>query len=161
MGRARTRSRDRHLGRPRPRHRLALAREGYDLAMTELDTDMLKDTLADPAIANRKVVPIALDLRSQASIEAAFERALDGLGEIDLLVNNAGRALVRPVGRRHRAEWDDVMNTNLKGAFFLSQLFGRALPRARAARRDRQHGVDPRHDRHRRSARSTASPRPG
>ena len=104
---------------------VALAREGYDLALTELDTTMLKDTLAEPAIASRKAVPVALDLRSQASIAAAFEHAVAGLGEIDLLVNNAGRALLRPVTDVTEAEWDDVIDTNLKGAFFLSQLFGR------------------------------------
>jgi len=105
---------------------VALAREGYDLALTELDTAMLKDTLAESAIANRKAVPIALDLRSQSSIKAAFERATGALGELDLLVNSAGRALLKPVVDVTDAEWDDVIDTNLKGAFFLSQLFGRA-----------------------------------
>ena len=105
---------------------VALAREGYDLALTELDTAMLKDTLAHPDIAKRKAIPIALDLRSQASIAAAFERATTALGQLDLLVNNAGRALVRPSVDVTEAEWDDVIDTNLKGAFFLSQLFGRA-----------------------------------
>jgi NAD(P)-dependent dehydrogenase (short-subunit alcohol dehydrogenase family) len=105
---------------------VALAREGYDLALTELSTDPLKDTLADPAIANRKSVPVALDLRSQDSITAAFAKATNALGDIDLLVNNAGRALLKPVIDVTDAEWDDVIDTNLKGAFFLSQLFGRA-----------------------------------
>jgi NAD(P)-dependent dehydrogenase (short-subunit alcohol dehydrogenase family) len=104
---------------------IALAREGYDVALTDLDTAMLKDTLAHPDVAKRKAIPIALDLRTQASIAAAFERALAGLGELDLLVNNAGRALVRPSVDVTEAEWDDVIDTNLKGAFFLSQLFGR------------------------------------
>jgi 2-deoxy-D-gluconate 3-dehydrogenase len=104
---------------------VAPAREGYDLALTELDTAMLKATLADPAIATRRVVPLAFDLRSQASIKAAFERATIELGGLDLLVNNAGRALVRPVIDVTDAEWDDVIDTNLKGAFFLSQMFGR------------------------------------
>ena len=105
---------------------VALAREGYDLALTELSADALKDTLADPALANRKAVPIALDLRSQDSIKAAFEKATKELGDIDLLVNNAGRALLKPVVDVTDAEWDDVIDSNLKGAFFLSQLFGRA-----------------------------------
>jgi 2-deoxy-D-gluconate 3-dehydrogenase len=104
---------------------VALARDGYDLALTELDTTMLKETLADPAIANRRAVPITLDLRSHESIKAAFDRATKEIGDIDLLVNNAGRALVRPVVDVSNAEWDDVIDTNLKGAFFLSQLFGR------------------------------------
>jgi NAD(P)-dependent dehydrogenase (short-subunit alcohol dehydrogenase family) len=104
---------------------VALAREGYDLALTELSTDALKDTLADPAVAIRKAIRIALDLRSQDSIKAAFAKAAGEFGGIDLLVNNAGRALLRPVVDVTDAEWDDVIDTNLKGAFFLSQLFGR------------------------------------
>jgi len=104
---------------------IALAREGYDLALTELDTGSLKTTLAQPDIAKRKVVPIALDLRSQVSIAAAFSDAVRGLGDVDLLVNNAGRALVRPSVDVTESEWNDVIDTNLKGAFFLSQLFGR------------------------------------
>jgi len=105
---------------------IALAREGYDLALTELSTEALKDTLAEPEIKRRNSVAIALDLRSQDSIKAAFERAAKELGDIDLLVNNAGRALLKPVVDVTDAEWDDVIDTNLKGAFFLSQLFGRA-----------------------------------
>jgi NAD(P)-dependent dehydrogenase (short-subunit alcohol dehydrogenase family) len=104
---------------------VALAREGYDLALTELSAAALKDTLADPAVANRKAIPIALDLRSQDSIKAAFAKATGELGGIDLLVNNAGRALLKPVTDVTDAEWDDVIDTNLKGVFFLSQLFGR------------------------------------
>jgi NAD(P)-dependent dehydrogenase (short-subunit alcohol dehydrogenase family) len=104
---------------------LALARAGYDLAMSELDIAALREVLQHPDLAGRKVVPVALDLREQSSIDAAFETALTGLGEIDLLVNNAGCALHKPVVDVTWAEWDDVMNTNLKGTFFLSQRFGR------------------------------------
>src|SRR4051794_29018814 len=105
---------------------VALAREGYDLALTELTIEALKDTLAEPDIRKRKAVAIALDLRSQDSIKAAFEKAAAALGDIDLLVNNAGRALLKPVVDVTGDEWDDVIDINLKGAFFLSQLFGRA-----------------------------------
>ena len=72
------------------------------------------------------MVPLPLDLRSRESINAAFADARARLGDIDLLVNNAGRALVKPSVSVTEAEWDDVMSINLKGAFFLSQLFGRA-----------------------------------
>ena len=53
---------------------VALAREGYDLALTELSAEALKDTLAESEIKQRKTVAIALDLRSQDSIKAAFAR---------------------------------------------------------------------------------------
>src|SRR4051812_5896315 len=90
----------------------ALAREGYDLALTELSADALEDTLENPEIRKRKAVAIALDLRSQESIKSAFERATNELGDLDLLVNNAGRALLKPATEVTDAEWDDVIDTN-------------------------------------------------
>jgi len=104
---------------------LALARAGYDLAMTDLDTDALAETLRHPDLKGRKVVPVRLDLRSQESIAAAFDSAAEKLGAIDLLVNNAGRALIKPAVDIDFAEWNDVLDTNLRGTFFLSQRFGR------------------------------------
>jgi len=104
---------------------LALARAGYDLAITELDIDALAQTLRHPDLKNRKVVPLGLDLRQQDSIAAAFDAATQQLGAIDLLVNNAGRALIKPVADVTRTEWDDVIGTNLRGTFFLTQRFGR------------------------------------
>lgn len=103
----------------------ALAREGYQLALTELDIGSLAEPLRHSDFQNRKVVPIRLDLRSQQDIEDAFGAAREELGEIDLLVNNAGRALIKPAVEATSAEWDDVVNTNLKGGFFLAQQFGR------------------------------------
>src|SRR5262249_57141871 len=76
---------------------LQLARDGYDVAVTEIDTDWLGELLKHPDLQGRKVVPVRLDLREQASIEQAFDRARDGMGDIDLLVHNAGRALHKPV----------------------------------------------------------------
>jgi NAD(P)-dependent dehydrogenase (short-subunit alcohol dehydrogenase family) len=112
---------------------LTLARAGYDLAITELDTAWLTELLQHPDFEGRTVVPVRLDLREQASIDAAFDQALEGLGEIDLLVNNAGRALHKPVVDVTWDEWDDIINTNLRGTFFLSQRFGRhCLERRRA-----------------------------
>jgi NAD(P)-dependent dehydrogenase (short-subunit alcohol dehydrogenase family) len=103
----------------------ALAREGYELALTELDTAALPVPLRHSDFQNRKVVPIRLDLRSQQSIEDAFAAAREQLGNVDLLVNNAGRALIRPAAEVTPAQWDDIIDTNLKGSFFLSQQFGR------------------------------------
>ena len=111
---------------------LAMARAGYDLAITALPDAALDEVVRHPDFVGRKVVAVPLDLRDAASIAAAHAKALAGLGEIDVLVNNAARALIKPVVDVTWAEWDDVVDTNLKGAFFLSQLYARA----RIARRE-------------------------
>jgi NAD(P)-dependent dehydrogenase (short-subunit alcohol dehydrogenase family) len=104
---------------------LALGRAGYDLAVTDLDAAWLSDLVAEPQLSGRRVVPIALELRSQESIARAIEQAAQAFGTVDLLVNNAGRALQRPAVDVSPAEWDDVIDINLKGSFFLSTAFAR------------------------------------
>jgi NAD(P)-dependent dehydrogenase (short-subunit alcohol dehydrogenase family) len=104
---------------------LALGRAGYELALTRRDMNALAETLRHPDLAGRKVLPLSLDLSAPQSIAAAFDAAVDHFGAIDLLVNNAGRALVKPAVDIALADWNDVLDTNLRGTFFLSQRFGR------------------------------------
>jgi len=104
---------------------LALGRAGFDLAATDLDAAWLADLVKEPQLQGRKVVAIALELRSEDSIAQAMAQAAQALGPIDLLVNNAGRALHKPATDVTWAEWDDVIDINLKGSFFLSTAFAR------------------------------------
>jgi NAD(P)-dependent dehydrogenase (short-subunit alcohol dehydrogenase family) len=104
---------------------LALGRAGYDLAVTDLDAAWLNELVAKPELQGRRVVPIALELRAEKSIADAIEQAAQTFGTIDVLVNNAGRALQRPAVDVTTAEWDDVIDINLKGSFFLSTAFAR------------------------------------
>lgn len=101
----------------------ALANEGYDLAVADLDVAMFDALLREPALRGRKVATVKLDLRSESDIAQGFAQAAEALGSIGLLVNNAGRALIKPAGEVTWADWDDVVNINLKGAYFLSQKF--------------------------------------
>jgi NAD(P)-dependent dehydrogenase (short-subunit alcohol dehydrogenase family) len=104
---------------------LALGRAGYDLAVTDLDSKWLAELIADPELRGRKLLPIALELRSEQSITQAIAQAIAALGAIDVLVNNAGRPLQQPATDVTWAEWNDVIDINLKGAFFLSTAFAR------------------------------------
>jgi NAD(P)-dependent dehydrogenase (short-subunit alcohol dehydrogenase family) len=100
-----------------------LAQAGYDLAVTSRDAARLDGLLKEPAMQGRKVVPVTLDVRVHEDIAKALTSAAAALGEIDVLVNNAARSLVKPAVETTPAEWDDVASTNLKGPFFLAQAY--------------------------------------
>ena len=106
---------------------LALARDGCDVAVSELRPYELADTVKAVTAAWARAVPVALDIRSLASIERAMAEVLVALGHLDVLVNNAGVPLTRAAVDVTEAEWDEVMGVNLKGAFFLTQQMGRHL----------------------------------
>ena len=72
-------------------------------------------------------VVLVLDLGSQSSIERAMADVASAFGRLDLLVNNAGSNLRKLAVDVTWADWDAVMASNLRGAFFLSQQFGRQL----------------------------------
>jgi NAD(P)-dependent dehydrogenase (short-subunit alcohol dehydrogenase family) len=105
----------------------ALARAGFDLVVSARNTETLATTSRDAHDAGSRVVPVALDLRDQDSIERAMRTAVDAYGEIDVLVNNAGVALRSTALDVTRAEWDEVMAVMLTGTFFMSQQMGRHL----------------------------------
>jgi NAD(P)-dependent dehydrogenase (short-subunit alcohol dehydrogenase family) len=72
-------------------------------------------------------VVLVLDLGSQSSIERALADVASEFGRLDLLVNNAGSNLRKIAVDVTWADWDAVMASNLRGAFFLSQQLGRRL----------------------------------
>ena len=106
---------------------LALARDGCDLAISATRTEHLANTVGQLKAVGTQVLPLALDLRTQASIERAMEEVLAAFGRLDVLVNNAGTDLRKRAVEVTAAEWDAVIDTNLTGTFFLTQQFGRHL----------------------------------
>jgi len=105
----------------------ALAREGFDVAVSELRPQDLADTVKAITGAGARAVPVALDLRSLPSIQQAMAHVLAALGGLEALINNAGVPLTRPALEVSEAEWDEVIGVNLRGTFFLSQQLGRHL----------------------------------
>ena len=106
---------------------LGLAREGFDIAVSSTRADKLSDVVTGLKAAGARAAPVALDVRSQASIDKAMAAAVDALGGLDVLVNNAGIPLKKPALEVTGAEWDDVIGTNLAGTFLMSQWLGRDL----------------------------------
>lgn len=106
---------------------VGLARDGFDVAITDLRTDSLADTEARIKAEGRRSFVVALDVRSQESVEQAMAAIVKACGRVDVLVNNAGVPLKRAALDMTRSEWDNVLAINITGAFFMSQQLGRHL----------------------------------
>jgi 3-oxoacyl-[acyl-carrier protein] reductase len=77
--------------------------------------------------AGGRVASVTLDVTDQNSIARAFGTIEDVLGSIDVLINNAGVAVSKGVLEQTEADWDQVVDTNLKGAFFVAQAVARRM----------------------------------
>ena len=106
---------------------LALVRDGFDVAVTATKLDNLAATMKALGSVGARALPLALDLREQASIEQATADVLTTFGGLDVLVNNAGANVRRLAVDVTVQDWDAVMAVNIRGTFFLTQQVGRHL----------------------------------
>jgi NAD(P)-dependent dehydrogenase (short-subunit alcohol dehydrogenase family) len=110
---------------------LLLAKAGADVAVVSRDQDQLDRVAASIERLGRHSVAIAAHLGRMDQLGPVVERTVAELGELDVLVNNAGTNFFSPAIDMEERGWDAVMNLDLKGLFFLSQA---------AARHMRDHG---------------------
>jgi NAD(P)-dependent dehydrogenase (short-subunit alcohol dehydrogenase family) len=103
----------------------ALARDGFDVAVTATKIENLVDTIKALEPLGVRVVPAELDLRNEASITRTAADVVAALGGLNLLVNNAGVNLRKLAADVSLEEWDTVMAINVRGTFFLTQYVGR------------------------------------
>ena len=104
-----------------------LARAGADVAIMARDPESLAATCRRVEELGRRCFPAALDVTDVPAIERVVDGIERDLGPIDLLVNNAGVNIPRPAVEVTEAQWDRVLDTNLKGAFFCAQAVGRRM----------------------------------
>ena len=97
---------------------LTLARAGYDVALADREIGLLDEVMSHPDLSGVTAMPVELELLSEASIRDGVAAAIEGLGGLDTLVNNAGRTLLAKVVDVTWDDWDSVMGINLKGAYF-------------------------------------------
>jgi NAD(P)-dependent dehydrogenase (short-subunit alcohol dehydrogenase family) len=104
---------------------LALAREGFDLALSATRAENLEGTIDKVKETGVRTLPLQLDLRDQASIERAIAETVAAFGSLDLLVNNAGTNLRKLAVEVTRAQWDDMISVNVAGTFFITRQVAR------------------------------------
>jgi NAD(P)-dependent dehydrogenase (short-subunit alcohol dehydrogenase family) len=105
----------------------ALARAGADLVITSRHMDALPHFQAEIEAMGRRVLPIELDVRDYQSIQTMAEAAHSFFGQIDILINNAGCNVRKPALDVTWDDWNLILDTNLRGAFFVAQAVGRKM----------------------------------
>lgn len=100
---------------------LALAAEGATVALAARNEAKLAEVQAEIVAAGGRAEAFALDVASEESIRSCAKAVQERLGTVAILVNNAGITRDGLVLRMKRADWDDVLATNLTGAFLLTQ----------------------------------------
>jgi 2-deoxy-D-gluconate 3-dehydrogenase len=102
---------------------LALAEAGADIAVAGIVP--AEGTAAQVRALGRRFIDIQANLMSVEPIPRIVEETLSGLGRLDILVNNAGLIRRADAVDFSEQDWDDVMNVNIKSAFFMCQAAGK------------------------------------
>ncbi len=113
---------------------LKLAAHGADIAAVDLKTDFVQETVEEARKIGRKAWAVAANVSEAASVETAADQILKEAGRVDILVNNAGITKDGLLMRMSEADWDAVLDINLKGTFLFTKAFSRAFVKQRSGR---------------------------
>lgn len=105
----------------------ALARAGADIAMTSRDKSTLASFAEEIHALGRRSFGASLDVRNYESIQSAVAAVEEHFGHIDILVNNAGCNIRKPALDVTWDNWNTILDTNLRGSFFVTQAVARGM----------------------------------
>jgi NAD(P)-dependent dehydrogenase (short-subunit alcohol dehydrogenase family) len=105
----------------------ALAKAGADLILTSRRRETLADFEAEIGSLGRRTVAVGLDVRDSSSIQRMAAEAEAAFGQIHILVNNAGCNVRKPALEITWDDWNLVLDTNLRGSFFVAQAIARGM----------------------------------
>lgn len=111
-----------------------LASAGADVVCVSRTSQNAEKTANEVRELGRKAWAHAVDVSDAAAVSATVEQILGEVGKIDILVNNAGVTRDGLLVRMSEADWDTVLNTNLKGAFLFTKALTRAFMKQRSGR---------------------------
>jgi NAD(P)-dependent dehydrogenase (short-subunit alcohol dehydrogenase family) len=105
----------------------ALARAGADLVLTSRHRESLAPFEAEIKALGRRALCLELDVRNLESIQNMVAAAEKQYGKIDILVNNAGMNIRKPALEVTWEDWNAILDTNLRGSFFVAQAVARGM----------------------------------
>ena len=113
---------------------LELARAGATVALAARNEAKLAEAVSEIEAQGGQAAAFPIDVASEESIRTGAKAVLDRFGKVEILVNNAGITRDDLMMRMKRADWDDVLGTNLTGAFLLTQALLRPMMKNRWGR---------------------------
>jgi gluconate 5-dehydrogenase len=105
----------------------ALAKAGADLVLTSRKRETLAEFAAEIEALGRRALALDLDVRDEESIRRMAAAAEAAFGQIHILVNNAGCNIRKPALEVTWDNWNQILETNLRGTFFVSQAIARGM----------------------------------
>ena len=106
---------------------LALSGAGAHVILLSRTRSQLEETAAAVEKLGRKALVVTADIRSQQEIETAVRAAVEAFGRIDILFNNAGTNVRKPVVEMTDEDWHTIMETNVKGVFVVARAVARRM----------------------------------
>lgn len=113
---------------------LKLAAAGADIAVVDLKPEFCTETCEKVRALGRRAWAYGADVSKAASVEETVAKALADCGRVDILVNNAGITKDTLLMRMSEADWDAVLNINLKGTFLFTKTLTRDFVKQRSGR---------------------------
>lgn len=113
---------------------LKLAREGADVVVTATTLESARNTALEIESLGRKALPLSVDVADATAVTAMFSAAVEAFGKVDILVNNAGITKDGLLLRMKDADWDAVIDVNLKGTFNCIREAAKLMTKARSGR---------------------------
>lgn len=112
----------------------ALAQEGASVVVSARSRDEIEAVASELRDAGHRAWAVGCDVTSDEQVKALASRSIELLGQVDVLVNNAGIASSSPLKRIQRADWDRIFAVNVTGTFLCTQAFLPAMVERRWGR---------------------------
>lgn len=106
---------------------IAMAQAGADIVVVSRNQTDCNQVAWQIRELGRRAIGIAADVTKNGDIQNLLDKTIEYFGQVDILVNNAGSAITKKAEDITEAEWDQVVNLDLKSVFFCSQIIGRKM----------------------------------
>ncbi|HAF70567.1 MAG: 3-oxoacyl-[acyl-carrier-protein] reductase [Acetothermia bacterium 64_32] len=113
---------------------LALAREGCDVVVSDIDEPLAKAVAREIEDMGQKALAVRTDVSKLEDVKALFKKTIEVFGRLDILVNNAGIIRRGSLEDHSDADWELVMAVNLRGTYYCSREAARIMKRQRSGR---------------------------